>query len=1176
MFLRHFTLFFVSAALLLAQDPYGRITGRVVDSAAAVVAGVSIRVTNIETGVVTIGNSDSAGNYEARNLVPGQYTLAAETKGFKRYQRGPVEVRVGDVLTIDIALELGEVTDSVTVTTETPLVEAANSSLSQIVDKHRLEDLPMPSSAAMYLTQLIPGIVQTTPPSGNWQINQPGNMSNFGTYGTATQTSEYTLNGVPNMRQYGMINFQPMPEILQEFRVETAPFDASSGHFTGSHVNMVTKTGTNSFHGSLTYQGNWRPLLTHPFFTNSAIYNLATGPVTAAKVDSLFPPTRMNRYRGEITGPVYIPKLYNGRNRMFFTFGADLFSRVFVPAVTSLTVPTMAERTGDFSALLKLGAQYQIYDPATIAPAANGRFSRAPLPGNIIPASRLNPVAQQLLGYYPFPNAPGTVDGLNNYSGAPVNRPTHHNYIGRIDDVINQNNRLFISVQHGRENTPVQNISGDNFQNDFAKAAFLGQLNEEPGMGYTVNDVLSLRPDLVLELRAGVNILRVTTQPASSGLNLQTLGLPGSLVSQLNGSQTAFPQMNITGYSPIGPANDGTSVQHNYYYLAGDVATNHGNHSVRMGVEAREIQENTNNVGDVSPNYTFGTAWTQGPLDNSPASPVGQGLASFLLGLPTTGQIDRNASQAQQNKYVALFVQDDWKVSRKLTVNLGMRYELELPTTERFNRENRGFAFSTPNPIEAAAQANYAKNPIPQIPAAAFQTLGGILFAGANGVPRGLWNTDGLTFAPRAGLAYQLDSKTVVRAGYGIFWDTLGADSIAGLQQGFSQSTTLTPSLNNGQSFQATLTNPFPSGLLSPSGAAGGLQTFLGQTVSVQWPDRKPAYAQRWTFGLQHELPGRVVIEIGYVGNRGTGLAMTQGLDSTPKQYLSTSPVRDQTVINTLSQAVPNPFNGLPQFAGSSLQGQTVALSQLLAPYPEFSGVSTTLSSGFSWYHGLEVRADKRITHDLSMQASFTWSKDMEAIAKLNNTDAGPSHVISTLDRPLHIVVSGLYELPVGKGKQFLSKSPRIVNQVLGGWSVQAIFQGQSGPPIGFGNIIFTGNLADLVLPIDQRTIQRWFNTSAGFNESSAQQLADNIRTFPLRLTGLRANGYNNWDMSIFKGFQLREKITFQLRAEAQDALNHAMFDTPNTTPTSSLFGQVTATVGAQQRVVTMGARLMW
>lgn len=347
MILRYVSLGWVAAFALLAQDPFGRIVGRIVDSGGAVVPGVAIRLTDINTNVATNAASDSQGNYEARNLVPSQYRLVAEVKGFKRYERGPIEVRVGDVLTVNVALELGVVSETVLVTTEAPLVNTATAGVGQVVDMQRLRDLPMPSSAAMYLTQLVPGVIQTTPPSGNWQINQPGNMSNFSTDGAGTQTSAYTLNGVPNYEKYGMIRFQPMPEMLQEFRVQTAPFDASAGHFTGSMVNMVTKSGTNVFHGLLTYEGNWRPLMTHPFFVNKQIYDLSTGPVTPAKVDAAFPPTRMNRYRGYVSGPVYIPKVYNGRNRMFFTFGADLFSRVFVPAVTSNTVPTPAERGGD-------------------------------------------------------------------------------------------------------------------------------------------------------------------------------------------------------------------------------------------------------------------------------------------------------------------------------------------------------------------------------------------------------------------------------------------------------------------------------------------------------------------------------------------------------------------------------------------------------------------------------------------------------------------------------------------------------------------------------------------------------------------------------------------------------------------------------------------------------------
>ena len=286
--------------------------------------------------------------------------------------------------------------------------------------------------------------------------------------------------------------------------------------------------------------------------------------------------------------------------------------------------------------------------------------------------------------------------------------------------------------------------------------------------------------------------------------------------------------------------------------------------------------------------------------------------------------------------------------------------------------------------------------------------------------------------------------------------------------------------------------------------------------------------------------------------------------------------MRDQATIDYLTAAVQNPFYGMPDFAGSTLQGRTVARSQLLSPYPEFGGVNTTFSAGFSWYHALQARAEKRFSRGFTMQASYTWSKLMDAIQKLNPTDAYPTHSISSLDRPQHIIVSGIYELPVGKGKRFFSRAHGWVNQSLGGWSIQAIYQGQSGPPMGFGNVIFNGNLADIVLPRSERKIERWFNTDAGFNRNSQQQLANNIRTFPLLLTGLRANGYNSWDLSLFKAFRITEKLKFQLRAEGQDALNHAMFAAPNTTPTSTLFGQVTATLVAQQRVITVGARLSW
>lgn len=634
-----------------------------------------------------------------------------------------------------------------------------------------------------------------------------------------------------------------------------------------------------------------------------------------------------------------------------------------------------------------------------------------------------------------------------------------------------------------------------------------------------------------------------------------------------------MPEVTINGISTIG-SDSGTLWQQNYHDLYGDVSHARGNHSLRFGVDFRIYQENNADYGYVSPAYTFGTGWTVGPLDSAAAAPIGQGLASFLLGLPTGGQIAQNTSRAQQSGYMAAFLQDDWKVSRNLTLNLGLRYEVEWPTTERYNRSNRGFDFSTASPIQAQAQANYAASPIPEIPASNFRVIGGLLFAGVNGVPRGLWNTDKNNFNPRFGLAYRLRDKTVLRGGYGIFFDSLGVDRYQVLQQGFNQSTTLVPSLDRGLTFRATLSNPFPDGILQAPGSANGLNTFLGRGVNLFWSDRKPGYVQRWSLNVQHELPHRVLMEVGYVGNRGTGLDLSQNLDIVPAQYLSTAPVRDQATINYLSAAVTNPFYGIAAFTGGGLTGTTVSRSQLLLPYPQFTGVTATLSAGTSWYHSLQMRAEKRFSQDYTLQASYTWSKFMEATSKLNATDAYPAPTISDLDRPQHLVVSGMYEVPLGKGKRFLSTTSNWVNQIVGGWSFQGIYQAQSGPPIGFGNIIFNGNLADMVLPRSERTVERWFNTNAGFDKNSAHALASNIRTFPLRLTGLRADGYNSFDLSLFKAFTITERVRFQLRAEAQNALNHCMFNAPNNDPTSTLFGQVTG--GSPGRIITVGARMSW
>ena len=1154
---------------VFAQDPYGRVTGRVADSTGAVVAGAAVRVTNVDTNVTTRGTTDSQGSYDVRNLLPGRYKLVVELQGFKRYERGPMEIRVGDALTIDVPLEVGVVTDSVTINAEAPLLEAASASIAQVVDSRRVQDLPTPGSSVIYLSQLTPGMIPTTAPTSDWAPNGPEVNSGQSSSGTDNRSNEFVVDGVPNLKSYGVVQYEPMPEIVQEFRVLTSAYDASVGHYTGAQINIVTKSGTNSPHGTLAYSYKGRELTTHPFFVNKRIYDLSTGPVTQDKINEAWPPNKMNRYRGMGTGPVYIPKLYNGRNRTFWTFGVDQYLQTNTPGTTSMTVPTLAERTGDFSALLALGSQYQIYDPATITPAPNGRTTRLPLAGNIVPASRIAPIAKTYMQYIPLPNTAGANNGEGNYIGSPMNKTDQRNILARVDNVINDKYRMFGSYTRAHEDTPWQSCAG--FQSDILACHYI-----ELDQFANLDNVITPRADLVVDLRFGYMRNNYWDTRASAGMDLGTLGLPASLVSKIDKQLATLPVAAISGYDTIS-TDAGSWIRTNLYYLNSSVAHTRGAHSLKSGVEMRVHQRNNASYGNISPSYTFGTSWTVGPFDNSPAAPIGQGFASYLLGLPTGGGIDRNATPSFQDKFVGLYLQDDWKVSRKLTIGLGLRYELELPTTERYNRYNRGYDFNTANPIQDAARAKYAQSPISEVPVSSFQTIGGLQFAGLNGVSRNYWNTNTKNFLPRIGVTYQLNSKMVLRGGYGIYFESLGPDRYTPQQAGFSYRTALTPSLDRGVTFLGTFADPFPNGVIEPPGSSLGLKTSLGNSISFFWPDLRQGYVQRWSLNVQRELPSRVLVEVGYVGNRATRLPVGQGLDVTPRNYLSTSPVRDQATINYLSAAVTNPFSGMSEFAGSSLQGSTVSRSQLLLPYPQFTGLSTTFDSGFSWYHSMQVRLEKRMTRGFTIQANYTWSKFMQALGKLNSTDPRLEHVVSATDRPQRIVVSGIYELPFGKGKHFLTSAPGWANQIVGEWSVQAIYQGQSGPALGMGNIIFYGSdVASIVLPRSDRKVERWFNTDAGFERSSSKQLGSNIRVFPSRLTGLRGDGYNNWDLSLLKNIAITEKLKFQLRAEAQDALNHAMFATPNTTPTSSLFGQVTNTVGGGQRAVTLGGRLTW
>ena len=1134
-----------------AQDARGKILGMVTDSTGAVIPGAAVTAVQLEQNTSAPTRANTAGNYELPFLLPGPYRLEVVAQGFKTYRREPIEVRVGETATVDVKMEVGAVTESVQITAEAPLLDESSATVGQTVDRHQLENLPIAGDDIMYLVQLGAGITTGQAPNHNWLPSAVDVMSNTTAAGTRNGSNSFGLDGIPNMTGT-QVSFAPPGDIVQEFRVDVARYDASLGYGMGAYVNVMIKAGTNQYHGTLNWLVAPNPWQANSFFANKQIYDLTSGPVTPEKIARMSPPRKVNRYSATMSGPLEIPRLYHGRNRTFWTYGFQGFNRRN-PTSTYLTVPSLAERKGDFSALLAVGANYQIYDPATVQPTSATRYSRQPLAGNIIPAARLDSMAQKLMGYYPAPNLPGSVDGRDNYQVGGNNSNNFLQHMGRVDHVISDRHRVFGRVTHSWLNF---------YRNQYFNNEARGLNRYRFQNGVALDDVYVISPSFLLNVKYGATIFREVDAPFSKGLDLVGLGFSPGFVAQLDPQAVSFPQIAIDQYDGLGENTNYDNIT-NYHTWGAGVTQMHGRHSLKWGGEFRLLREHSYSFANGTPNIVFNNNWTRGPIDNSAGSPIGQGAASFLLGLPTGGNVDVNASSATQSTFTSFYVHDDWKIARRLTLNLGVRWEYEAAPTERFNRMVLGFDFKTPNPVQAAAQANYVKAPIAEIPASQFTTLGGLTFAGVDGNPRQMFSTSHRSFAPRLGFAWQALPRMVVRAGYGIFYDLLGVDRIDPIQTGFSQRTTLVATQNNGQTFIATLANPFPN-LLRPG--AVGLTTYVGQAVTYQKPFRPTPYAQNWSLSIQRQFSGRMVLDVTYMGNRITRTTVNREFNPVPRQYLSTLPERDRTVINMVTANVTNPFYGMAAFAASGLTGQTVARSQLLRPYPEFTSIVAPDAVGFGWYHSLQVRLSKRLTRGTTFNVNYTFSKMMEAMSFLNDTDPTPEHVISAQDRPHRFVATVVYELPVGRGRAIGTGMNRLLDRAIGGWQVQGIYQGQSGPPLSFGNVLYRGDIHDIVLPPDQRTPEHWFNT-AGFEKVSGNQLAQNIRGFPSRLSGARAMGDNYWDLSAAKNFRLSERARLQLRTNWEGAMNHPLFSAPNTAPTNSLFGTVNSTRGEARRV---------
>ena len=1125
-----------------AQDARGSIVGRVADTTEAVITGAEVRAANIATGVRAVSKTNEAGNYVLAYLLPGTYTLEVESTGFKKFIRQGIEVRVGVTVEVPVVLELGSQSETVQVTAETPLLETVDASIGQVVDERRIAELPSFGGAPYNLALMAPGTMNSTNLRVRY-VGTPGAQGDFSVDGAGRNNNEFAIDGVPNTMDKGIV-FVPPQMSVSEFKVQSVSYDASIGHTAGALVNLSLKSGTNQLHG----EAHW--------YVRNRIFDTPT--LFQNRVGQKVPPYQDHRYGLSLGGPVRIPRLYNGKNKTFWFYLWEENQVQYAYDYVN-TVPTAAMRGGDLSALLALGGNYQVYDPFSTRPESGGRFSRQPFPSNIIPASRLEPVAQKILTYWPLPNQPGTREFRNNWFTSYAGPFPVWTHLGRLDHAFSPNHRVYVRVMLESFYSISNKLFLDNNN---------GMMYHQYKRGLAIDDVYVFSPGFFMNLRYGFTHRWGDSYRLSRGFDLSTLGFSSRFLALLPDKEKAvFPRVDVSPFTSLsGAGTDGiwSTIINSFN---GNFTKLHGQHSIRFGAEFRPCREfNNAYTSDITPQLTFSSTYTRGPLNTSAAPPVGGEIAAFLLGVPG-GSMSRSASYAQQELYYGLYVQDDVRVTSKLTLNVGLRYELETPITERFNRSVTSFAYDQPSPIEAQARTNYAANPIPELPLDQFRLRGGLTFAGLNGAPRRLWKGEKNNFMPRIGIAYQVRPKTVLRGGYGVFFDTIGLSATGVIQTGFSMTTPVQASLDSGLTYIATTANPFPNGLLEPLGATGGLSTNLGQSVSFFSMKRLQPYSQRWSFGFQQLLPGQFMTDVSYVGNRGTRLEVTRSLNALPARYLSRLPRRDEQTITFLSQQFPSPLYGT-----NPIYGTNISRSGLLAPYPQFGGVSVSEPIGYSWYHSLQLRVEKRFSKSYTLQLSYTWSKTMEATGFLNTSEPMPFESISTQDRTHRLVMSGIWELPFGRGRRFGAGLPSALNFLAGGWQLNGMVQRQSGPPLGWGDVwtLFTGNPSSVRLSKNERNVDRWFNIDAGFNRNSAQQLTSNIRVSPWRFNNLRADGQARWDFSIFKNFKVVEKVTMQFRAEVVNAWNHPNLFEPVTTPTSSTFGMITGQDATRSWVMSL------
>jgi hypothetical protein len=1146
----------VSSAVF-AQEFRGTMSGKVLDAQEAAVPNTRIVATETETGAKfqTVSNAD--GSYVLPFLPPGPYAVTAEAAGFKKYVNRNVRVTTNEREQLDIHLDVGTVEQSVTVSAEASMLETATASTGQVLNTRQIADLPINGRAPLALAQLAFGVTPNSDPKFSRPFDNSG-PSGFSMGGAPNQSNELLIDGSPDTTRNSRVAYNPPPDAVQEIKVEAFQADAAYGHTGGGSVNVVMRGGTNQFHGSAYEFNQVSKLAATPFFTNKAAKLDAAG----NRIAGFKPTSIFNQWGMTAGGPIRIPKVVNGKDKLFFFFGYEGIHDAF-PEPQTETVATAAERKGDFSQLLGVGATYAIYDPLSGVAQSNGRVQRTPFAGNVIPADRISKIATGLLNYIPLPNQTGTKDGASNYIDDSVRRDVFDGELGRLDYNISERHKFFYSFRH---NYRVEDRN--NHYHNIATGNLLNRIN----WGSTLDDVYTFSPTTVMNVRMNWTRFTEANDKPSAGFDFTKLGFPSYLAGA--SQRLVMPIVDLNQFSDWGD-NGGDRTPYDTFQIFGTLTKIHGRHTLKVGGDTREARESSASYGNSGGNYVFREDYVRGPLDNSPTAPLGQDLASLVLGIPTSGNFQVQSFRTNQAKYYALFVQDDFRPRTNLTVNVGLRFEGDLGTTERFQRSVGGFNPAGVNPVSAAAEAAYAKSPTAGgLPANQFSAKGGLLFEGQNGLG-GVYSPKYGYFSPRFGMAWSpagAGSKTVVRAGFGVFVAPIGV--IAPQQSGFSQTTNILGATTTSNLRPAvTLDNPFPTGILQPTGSKLGLATFLGQGITFYNPHPLNPYSVRWNVDIQRQIGGGALIELGYTGNHYVHLPIDQNLDGTPAQYLSAAPFRDQAVIDRNSTPVANPFVGL--LPGTNLSGSTVSFNQLVIPVPAFTGITMTAGNGGeSYFHALQTRFEKRFSHGFQWQANYQFSRTM-AKDRYQNSFGPLEKRPADIDRPHRFVTNFSYELPIGKGKPLLGSpsgfGAAVLDRIVGGWQITGIFSYESGGPAGdWGDMLYYG----APLNWNPNNPDAVFNTAA-FDRVSNNQLSNHIRSFPTRFGNLRLPPTDNVDGSIIKNTRIRERLALQYRCEFFNAFNHAVFNGPNLSPTSSAFGTV-GSVYNLERHIQMALRMTW